>query len=152
MRIDMHQWWLHWPTIIVGGVLGLLLVPVGEWMLHAARETYDDSHPVIEAAGHIVERDADSVTVEIVGTKLRDCTYVANTGYTLGADGILRSTYIARTDQPPTGATRPVGAQHFGRWRLWPTNGAISASIWVTHQCEGRLVRTQLADVRLSTP
>lgn len=147
--LNEARWWRWWPTMLLGSVLGLAMVPVGEWGTAFVRDAYDRGHPVVVAEGVLFERDADSVTLAISGEKHRDCEYVAIAGYTIGSDGLLRSTYIQRVDQPSIGATRPVGRQSFGLWRLWPTDRSVRAEVWISHQCGGRLVRTKVAEVAL---
>ena len=105
---------------------------------------------VVVGSGTIIARDRDSVTVRVEGEKVRDCMFLSMAGYVLGSDGLLRSTYLARADQPATGATRPVGRQSFGEWMFWPVSGSTRLEIWFAHQCEGRIIRSQAAVVNLS--
>lgn len=150
--IGALQWWRMWPTMLVGAISGLALIPVGDWAAHVARDAYDAAHPVVVAQGVVVGRDGESVTIAVVGEKLRNCQYIAVAAYTTGDDGLLRSAYVMRVDQPSTGATRPIGKQSFGEWRIWPTDKTKRVEIWLSHQCDGRIIRSKVADMPLAGP
>jgi len=139
-----------WPSVIIGLLLGLITVPLSDVGLDAVREKYDSRNPVVVTNGTLLHREEDSVEVAIVGEKKRACIYVALAAYATGADGLMRDTYTLRVDMPSGGATRPVGPQSFGVWRLWPIpKGVTRIQMWSTHQCEGRLVRSLMAEIEL---
>lgn len=138
-----------WPAIVVGVLAGVVLVPLSDIGADGVRASFDQQNPVVVASGEIVDRGEDWVEIAITGEKNRQCAYVALAAYSMAPDGLLRDGFVARTDRPTSGATRPLGMQEFGTWRVWPVRGAVSVEMWVTHQCEGRLVRSKLADIDL---
>jgi len=140
-----------WPSMIVGALLGLLFVPLADWLSHIARNSYDTGHPVVVGRADILKRGiaTDDVQVLLSGEKLRDCDYIGISAYSVSPDDELHSVYMLRADQPSTGATRPVGRHSFGVWRLWPIIGTDRIVIWATHTCSGRIVRSKFAEVKL---
>lgn len=138
-----------WPSMLIGCIAGLILVPLSDVGIDSVRGVYDDRNPVIIANGTILAQREDWAEVAIVGDKRRACIYVAMSAFSTDASGMLRDTFVSRVDMPASGTTRPLGTQTLGVWRIWPVLGATRIELWITHQCEGRLVRTKLADVEL---
>lgn len=138
-----------WPSMLIGCIAGLLIVPLSDVAIDSIRGTYDDRNPVIIANGTLVAAREDWAEVAIIGDKRRACIYVAMSAYSTDRNGLLRDSYVSRVDMPSSGTTRPLGTQTLGVWRIWPVLGATSVQLWITHQCEGRLVRTMLAEIEL---
>jgi hypothetical protein len=142
----------RWPDLLalfLGATIGVFLLPLADIAVDAARGSYDDRNPVLISTGAIIERTDEHIEIAVHGRKLRACTYVSLSSFALGRDGILRDTFVLRVDMPATNATRPIGTQSLGVWRAWPVEGARSVQLWASHQCDGRLVRTLMAEVVL---
>jgi hypothetical protein len=139
-----------WPSAVIGALLGLIMVPVGDAGMSAMQAMYDASYPVLDMKGKLVARDGDAVLVSLVGKKLRDCTYLRMTAYSTGGDGVTHDAYVLRVDRPSQGDTKPAGAIYdIGVWKVWPIAAATQVEIWSMHQCDGRIVRSPLARVAL---
>ena len=110
---------------------------------------YDSTFPVLTMRGELVSRTATEIQVRMVGTKDRECTYVNIQAYVDTGDGALKDVFIARADRPQTSKTRPAGVYDIGTWRIWPTEGAKTVTVFVQHSCDGRLVLSKVAEIVL---
>ena len=130
----------------IGIVFGVLIAPGGgfDW----AYSIYDELRPVVRMSGRIVERSGESILLSITGEKLRACEYLAMRAYA-ERDGRLLDVNAARVDRPEDRHTKPRGVFDLGQWRVWPVDGAASVLVYSTHSCDGRLVVSKLAEVRL---
>lgn len=139
-----------WPSMAIGVLAGLVLVPMTDLSVTALREWHDRRNPVIVVtSASVIERTEDSITIALVGEKKRECWYVGVSAFSFLPNLPQRDAYIMRIDMPASGATRPLGLQDMGTWRIWPTTGARRIETWITHQCEGRLVRSLMAGIDL---
>ena len=138
-----------WGSILLGLILGLFGGQVLSGMADVLTEQYDALRPVVKISGERVGADDNAVLIHMVGDKLRDCNYLRVTAFTADGSGRMRDAYINREARRETGETKPRGSFDFGTWRLWPTDGALRAIVYISHQCGGRIVRTKIADVAL---
>ena len=139
---------LRW-SIIGAAVAGVLLAPLGSSWWRAMQDAYDDAWPVVTLEPSVLKRDADSMLVHLVGKKHRGCTYLRIQAYTRRPDGTLADAFTKREDMPERGATKPVGQIDVGQWRIWPLTGGVAVEIYSQHDCDGRLVTTRVAEVKL---
>ena len=130
----------------IGVFIGVLIAPGGgvDW----AYSLYDELRPVVRMSGRIVERSGESILLSITGEKLRACEYLAMRAYA-ERDGRLLDVNAARVDRPEDRHTKPRGVFDLGQWRVWPVDGASAVLVYSTHSCDGRLVVSKLAEVRL---
>lgn len=157
MRLVSGPWhvlqrmpYLIGTMILVGGVLGGAVVP----LVQGGFEAFDMANPVLIARARVVDADAASITLEIVGEKRRDCQYIGLQAYTRAAgSSVLADAYMRRIDMPETGVTRPVGVyRSLGLWRVWPRGQAGVVAVYAQHSCSGRLVISKVAEVLLGPP
>ena len=150
----MKQLTQHW-SIILGLLLGGLVIPISwqEWQRFSAeREAeFQRGTPVIESHATIVERGADSLLINVVGHKLRECDFIGLQAYTVDASGVMSIADISRIGPIPARAqNRPVGPFDSGVWRIWPVGASpVSVVVYAMHQCEGIDVRSVFAQVQL---
>ena len=109
---------------------------------------YDELFPVVAMTGRVVERRSGEVLVEIAGEKLRSCRFNAMHAY-VSRSGVRSDASIAREDRAVDGHTKPLGRYNIGVWRVWSTAGADLVVVYVSHTCDGRLVATNVAEVKL---
>lgn len=138
-------WSRPWAAL-AGIAVGVLIAPGGgmDW----AYALYDKVRPVVRMSGRIVERDAGVVVIAIDGAKLRACEYLAIRAYA-DVGWRLLDVNATRVDRPEDRHTKPIGVFDLGRWRVWPTDEASAVLMYSTHSCDGRLVVSKLAEVRL---
>jgi hypothetical protein len=136
-------------TIILGLSLGAILVPAGTYFADAVAERYDAAFPVLEMTGNLVSASDGEAVISMAGTKNRDCTYIGIRAYSLDKDGNMSDVFIARTDNPTVGSTRPVGTFIIGSWRIWPLPDSKGVTVYASHLCGSRIVITKIAEVPL---
>jgi hypothetical protein len=137
--MDRYEW-VPWALAVFGLLYGgtAPLMPL-----------YDYVRPVVSMQGEIVERTADSVTLHMWGSKNRACKYIGIQGFSQVGNGPKRDTIITRLDMPSEGKTKPAGVFDIGHWRLQPVTGADHVSVYVQHDCDGRVVLTKITEVTL---
>ena len=141
--------WMHVPTIIVGIALGLLLVPLsGVWWDWALR-TFDDRYPVVTGTLRLVSADEKRVLLSFSLQKHRDCEYVRMIAYTQNDWNVRSDARIRRVDSEEVGYSRPPGNYDLGLWEVVPRDAATSVHVEALHECGGRLVKSDLGDIRL---
>lgn len=136
-------------TIVLGLSLGAVLVPAGTYFADAIAAQYDETFPVVEIRGTLVSVADGEAVISMSGKKNRECTYIGIRAYSLGKDGNLSDAFIARTDTPINGNTRPVGSFVIGTWRVWPLPDSRGITVYANHLCGSRIVLTKIADVAL---
>ena len=140
-----------WISMSIGVLCGLLVSPVGVAALTAGMAYYDEARPVVRMSGQLVVADGEQVVLRIGGEKLRACQYLSIAGYWRMRDGTLRDANERRVDQEQQGDTKPPGRYDIGEWRLWPReSGAVAAVCYASHNCNGRLIVSKIADVEIS--
>lgn len=139
-------------TLVVAAIIGSMLPAAFPRMGDFAESWYDNTFPVVEMHGELVEVLADSITVHIVGRKFRglECKYLSLQAFNIGADGVSYDASIQRIDRKEAQTTKPSGYYDIGYWRIIPRKqGAVAAQVYVLHSCDGRRVLTKVADVKL---
>lgn len=154
MNVVHKAWNLRWSWVF-SIALGVFIAPViSNWsdnLLNHYHEAYDQGNPVVVMSGTLVKQDAESAYVHMAGTKQvnrsSECTYVRVKAYTRNAAGVMKDAYIQRVDMPEDGHNKPPGNFDIGVWRIWPKDDASSVVVYAIHSCNGRQVRTVIADV-----
>lgn len=148
--MTLNQPFRYPSAVAFGAMVGLVLALFWPLLVDQAERVTDHWLPVVRGSAAQVHKTDDSVTVRLTLTKLRDCKYLQVQAYSRMANGTLRDASAARRDRPEVGVTRPVG-QSFdaGLWELWPIDGAVAALLYAQHDCDGRLVSSLLAEVKL---
>lgn len=134
-------------TIVIGLSLGGLLVPLGTSLYDWLADRYDGAFPVVEMHGKLLSHGDNEAVIALGGRKLRDCSYIRIQAYSVGADGNMSDTFIARTDIPEHGGTRPIGEFQIGTWRVWPLPNSRGITVYINHLCGSRIVLTKVADI-----
>lgn len=143
MRAVVQQRW----SVLFGLIVGVV-VSFASFGTESLLKFYDEINPVVRMRGEIVQRDADAVFVRIWGEKRRACRYASLQTFGVDERGemhFVMNQYIGSG----TKGTLPVGDVDLGIWRLWPTAGAVAVRAYAGHDCGGRLVITQIAEVAL---
>ena len=138
-----------WGSILAGLLLGLLGGHLINGLVDMLNEQYDDWRPVVKITGKRVSAEGNAVLIHMAGAKLRNCEYLRVSAFTADVSGSMRDAHIGREARRETGETKPLGSFDLGVWRLWPTDGALRAIVYISHQCGDRIVRTKIADVAL---
>ena len=134
-------------AVILGLIFAVLMQPLSP----VINRWYQNSTPVVEMIGTVIERTDDSVLIHISGKKLRSCEFMRVTAFIATADGELKDAFLERIGgKPQDGATKPVGQHDLGLWRVWPLQNSTRASVFVQHGCNGELVLSRIADVDLT--
>lgn len=141
-------WSMRW-TILTAVAAGVFLGPAGQTWWRSVLMYYDASRPVVVMKGSVVKSEDDSVVLTIAGEKLRACTYIRLQAYTAGPDGTLRDAYARREDRPEHADNKPLGTFNLGTWRIWPKGDATRVAVYVEHDCDGRVVKSKIADVEV---
>jgi len=137
---------MRW-TIVSTLLLGIFLSSSAtDYVLSLYRTWYDDTHPVVVMTGTLVSRTGSSATIHIKGEKLRQCRFVSLHAYT-EKDGELIDAYKERLGRIEDGSSKQVGKHDLGNWLVWPTNNADKIVMTVMHDCQGRLIAAQIAEV-----
>jgi hypothetical protein len=141
----------RYPSAVAfGSTVGLVLALFWPLLVDQAERATDHWLPVVRGAAAPVYKTDGSVTIRLTLTKLRDCKYLQVHAYSRMPNGTLRDASAARRDRAEVGVTRPAGqAFDAGLWELWPTDGAVAALLYAQHDCDGRLVSSLLAEVKL---
>ena len=134
-------------TIVIGLSLGGLLVPLGTSLYDWQADRYDGAFPVVEMHGKLLSHGDNEAVIALGGRKLRDCSYIRIQAYSVGADGNMSDTFIARTDIPEHGGARPIGEFQIGTWRVWPLPNSRGITVYINHLCGSRIVLTKVADI-----
>jgi len=143
-----------WGTILLSAFVGLFVGAViglsNDSIEAAVLDLYDRLFPVVTLEPPIITSLTDDEVVLLIGgEKHRYCEYrkpmqaagksIAGTPIELSAD---------RIDKEESGVTRPLGRFPAGLWRV-TRKGAASVQLYSTHVCNGRVISTLYADVRL---
>jgi len=125
---------------LVGGVVVSYYAQPYEW--------YDGLFPVVRMEVDVVGRDANSITLHLVGDKKRSCEPKHIDAF--GRVGnMLHDINIARQDVQDTLTAKPLGRHDFGIWRVWPSGGERVVLVYILYDCDGRIVPTKVAEVAL---
>ena len=136
-------------TIVATLLIGIFLSSSAtDYVLSIYRTWYDDTHPVVIMHGTLVARTGSSATIHIKGVKLRQCRFVSLHAYT-EKNGELIDAYKERLGRMEDGSTKQVGSHDLGNWLIWPTNNADKVVMTVMHDCQGRLIAAQIAEVAI---
>jgi hypothetical protein len=139
----------QWAAVAVGILAALVGVPafsvVNEWML----EAYDSRYPVASAVVTRVPSPPGEVHLTMITTKHRSCTILRVSAYQRGEGKAHNRVNIQKVtgghiDTIPAGKTVASTL-----WRIWPTEAQGDLSIYVEHDCDGRVVRTKLAELEV---
>jgi hypothetical protein len=127
---------------------GMLLSPLSDLAMEPAQRLYDHLSPVVSMEGDVVARAPDSVDIHLAGVKHRQCKYIGIRAYARTTKALADVNAI-RIDMPADGSTKPVDHIDAGVWRVWPIASASEVLMYVQHDCNGRVVVTQIAEVKL---
>lgn len=139
---DRFNEWLrkNGPTITLGGAIGILIAVLIFYF-----------RPVVTMQGELLSQTSGSAHIHVWGKKSRGtCKFLEISAYA-SKHGVLHSTVTTRTDMESDGTTKPEGVFDIGNWIIFPTDGAESVLMYVTHSCGPGDVRvTKIADVKLA--
>ena len=136
-------------TIVATLLIGIFLSSSAtDYVLATYRTWYDDTHPVVIMTGTMVSRTGSSATIHIKGEKLRQCRFVSLHAYT-EKDGDLIDVYKERIGRIEDGSNKQVGRHDLGNWLIWPIGDADKIVMTVMHDCQGRLIAAQIAEVAI---
>lgn len=107
--------------------------------------------PVVSMNGELQARTTDGVLIRIYGEKLRgvECKYLDIQAFGDRIIGMPIDLHIKRVDMPSDGKTKPAGSYDIGTWNVHPTATVSVVRVYVSHDCEGSKVATQIAKVML---
>lgn len=140
---------LRW-AIITGVLVGVVVSTAGTVWVPTILAAFDKLSPVVVMEGRLVEAKENYLVVHISGEKFRDCQYLNINAYGAEKDGNLRDLSIMRVDKIEDGTTKPKGKWDIGYWKVWPSDGITGVMVVVSHNCEGRLINTKIAEVVLA--
>lgn len=135
-------------AITVGALIGLMVSPASNLLTNTAYEVYDRISPVVTADVALLAKQPEHIDISLRGQKNRQCAYMDMSAY-MHYEGGTFDARIDRIDKPATGVTRPVGRMDMGTWRVQPLKGANRMTVVMQHQCNGRLVLTEIGGVDL---
>lgn len=137
-------------SMLIGALLGLVVGLSNDSVEDWVRAQYDTFFPVVTTSVTVVLATREEILLSIKGFKHRDC-YPSRAphaeGRTSGGTPVEMS--IERIDKKETLSVRPVGPFGAGLWRLWPRGNAASVQVYLTYDCNGRVVLAKYADVVL---
>ena len=64
-------------------------------------------------------------------------------------DGDLIDAYKERIGRIEDGSNKQVGKHDLGNWLVWPVGDADKVVMTVMHDCQGRLIAAQIAEVAI---
>lgn len=138
---DRFNNWLrkNGPTIILGGFIGIAITVAIFYL-----------RPVVTMQGELLSQTSASANIHVWGKKSRgSCKFLEINTYA-SKGGVLYDTISSRIDMESDGLTKPEGVFDIGNWLIYPTDGAQSVLMYVTHSCGPGDVRvTKIADVKL---
>ena len=112
-------------------------------------QAVEDAKPVVVMTGTIVKKDSTGIWVHIRGTKAKTCEFMFLTAFA-SKDGVkTQAMFESANILPIDGSTKPVGDYDLGLWHIWPVNGADHAYAYVQHKCDGKIVVSEIANVKL---
>lgn len=138
------RWTIFWTAVI--GVF--VSSSFTDFLTASYRQLYDDTHPVVAMTGKLISRAEGKVIIHVKGVKLRQCRFITLNAYAV-KDGEYSDVYRDRINGVENGVTKQVGVYDLGQWALWPVVGAEKVVMRVTHDCGGRLLSAEIADVAL---
>jgi len=141
--------WFHPPTILLGVLVGLLLVPLSGYWWDWVQSEYDRRFPVVEGKLRLVGSDAERILITFQLTKNRDCQYLRMIAYTTDDWGTRTDARIRRIDGEEVDYSRPRGNYSLGTWEVAPRHQATGLHVEALHECGGRIVKSNLGDLRL---
>jgi hypothetical protein len=148
MKIYAAAHGIRW-TLISAIFAGLLLAGGFGTIYQFALEEYDEANHVLLLNAQVVTLDNDSVVIQANGEKLRACQYIRLQAYTLQKNGELLDAQIMRVDQPEDDDVKPLGKFNFGRWKIWPRDGAVGLQVFSQYLCGQRMVVNKVVDLTL---
>lgn len=141
-------WSVRW-TIAFSVLLGVILSSSAtSYLVSSYKAWYDDTHPVVVMSGVLVSKTKVEATIHVGGEKLRDCRFVSLHAYSRKG-GTLTDAYKERINLLEDSSSKPKGTHDLGRYRIWPLLGADTVIMRVLHDCDGRFITTQIAEVKL---
>ena len=140
----------HWGNVLtmsLGLLTALLIFPIAVESTNWLKAWYDDSNPVVSARILKAEMiDEDSLRLQFVITRRRDCEFIRLLGMTgSGPTDMQLATSLKREDGAdpisyPTGVTAVSQP-----WVLSPVYGP-RLMMWAYYDCSDRVVRTKMID------
>jgi len=138
----------QWTAILVGILAALIGVPLFSVVSESLLSVYDEHYPVATAVVTRVPSPPGEVHLTMIATKHRSCTILRVSAYQRGEGQAYNRVNIAKVTGPidtiPTGKTVASTL-----WRIWPTEAQGDLFIYVEHDCDGRIVRTKLAELEV---
>jgi hypothetical protein len=96
--------------------------------------------PVLRGA-HVIsaQRDGHAVVFDVAGTKARGCTYRGASALAGPRAGYMEQASITfpASVGDASAASRPLGEQSFGPWRIEPVASGEVVAIQLRHHCHG---------------
>jgi len=150
MKFLIREAWGMKFTLLFAVIFGIFISPASTTGSHFVYGIYDSFFPVVTMTGSLVRREGDGgVVIHLAGKKNRACRFVQLDSFSK-ASGILRDATETRVDGVPQNSTSsPVGPFDQGNWLVWPTTEADQIVMYVEHDCDGRIVTTKIAEVKL---
>ena len=145
----MKRFWDNRYVIFIGLLIGLFLMPpLLEYSVYQAKRLYTAFNPVVDYQSEVVKRDGDKIYVHIWGTKRRDCDCVAGS---LDSFAVVRGVLYGVHEERVSGDTscRPPGLVDIGTFVLWPVPDAEELLMRIKHNCNGHIVSSEIARVKL---
>ena len=135
-------------TVLLGILLGLFIASYIGSIRSFVMNTHAEFFPVVKYQAEIVGRKDDFVLIHVWGEKLRDCPAIKDSleSYTVRKDTLFDANEF-RIDGNPN--SRPVGKVDLGVWKIWPVEGAKRVRMYVSHDCDGSVIRSKIVDVPL---
>jgi hypothetical protein len=141
--------WLYitrWvPWIITLLIVAVLSIP------DAYSEVRFFVRPVAIMQGDLVGKDKNSAFIHIYGKKVRgvECRFMGMQAFGDRVVGPPVDLELTRPTMHISGETKPEGPYDIGIWEVKPVLGVISVRIYTTHNCEGTIRPTKIAEVKI---
>ena len=153
VTMRLRHWALFAWALLLASALGAVTMAGLPAIQERVLQVYDRFAPVVTMdVAKIMWRDEDAALVKMAGDKHRACKYLYIRAYARERDGALRdNVHTWRDDQAEDGSTKPAEERiDIGIWRVDGIRGASAVVFFVSHDCGGRLVLTQMADIALT--
>lgn len=125
------SWFQHLGAATLGAGAATILLVLGAGFIPV----------VIDMQGEIIRSKAGEVVISFTATKVRDCHLLGREAYAVGASKGMRKAYIENLADPTPGATRPLGFNDLGEWKItYDPSLTPTGVVIVTHHNCGKLL------------